>query len=67
VNDLGLIRLESGLGVVEDLGEMETPSLTFPLGNNFKTRGEKFRCTLSDNHTRVPEGHKDFVKDEINV
>jgi len=67
MNDLGLIRLESSLCVVEDLGEMETPSLTFPLANNFKTRGEKFRCALSDNHTRVPKRHKDFVKDEINV
>jgi len=67
VDDLGLIRLESGLSVVEDLGEMETPSLTLPLGNNLKTRGEKFRCTLSNNHTRVPKRHKDFVKDEVNV
>jgi hypothetical protein len=62
-----LIRLESGLCVGEDLGEMETPPLTFSLGNNLETCGEKFRCTLSDNHTRVSERHKNLVKDEVNV
>lgn len=46
---------------------MEASSLTFSLGNNLKARGKKFRCTLSDNHTRVSKRHKDLVKDEVNV
>jgi len=67
VNGLGLIRLESGLRIGEDLQEMSAPSLALSLGNDFETRGKKFRCTFPDDHARVSKGHKDFVKYEVNV
>ena len=67
MNDLGLIRLESGLCIGEDLQEMSTPSLALSLGNDLETGGKKFRCTFSDDHARVSKGHKDLVKDEVDV
>jgi hypothetical protein len=67
VNDLGLIRLEPGLCIGENLHEMRTPSLALSLGNDLETRSEKFRCTFTDDHARVSERHKDLVKYEVNV
>lgn len=46
---------------------MSRPSLSFPLSNDLETCGKKLSCTLSDNHAWVSNGHKDFVKDEVDV
>ena len=67
MNDLGLIRLEPGPCISEDLREMGTPSVALSLGNDLETRGKKFRCTFPDDHARVSKGNEDFVKYEVNV
>ena len=67
MNDLRLIRLESGLSIGEDLQEMGAPSLALSLGNDLETRGKKFCCTFSDDHARVSKRHKDLVEYEVNV
>jgi len=67
MNDLGLVRLESGLCISEDLREMGVPSVALSLGNDLETRGKEFRCAFPDDHARVPKGNEDFVKYEVNV
>lgn len=67
MNNLGLIRLESGLCIGEDLQEMSTPSLALSLGNDLETRGKKFCCTFPDDHARVSKRHEDLVKYEVDV